>query len=136
MGYHVISPHANPPSYIILTPGRPVGTTSIFKVFGMTGPSSHRESNPQILLVSAGFPLVRLLRSAGATEDLFVTRELHQEPQPRIPTRMSLSSIAKSSMLGTKNRKTLFNHCKKHQILTPRAHFTDLNDSLQTGLAD
>ena len=24
--------------------------------------------------------------SAGATEDLFVTRELHQEPPPRIPT--------------------------------------------------
>ena len=33
------------------------GTTPIFKVFGMTRPSSNRESNPQILLVSAGSPL-------------------------------------------------------------------------------
>ena len=33
------------------------GTTPIFNVFGMTGPSSNRESNPQILLVSAGSPL-------------------------------------------------------------------------------
>ena len=33
-----------------------------------------------------GPPYRRLLRSAGATEDLFVTRELHQEPPPRIPT--------------------------------------------------
>ena len=63
--------HANPPSHIILTPGQPVmfrgphfiistmqaGTTPIFNVFGMTGPSSNRESNPQILLVSAGSPL-------------------------------------------------------------------------------
>ena len=46
---------------------------------------------------------------------------------------MSLSSIAKSGMLGTKNRKTLFNHCKKHQIPTPRARFTDLDaGSLET----
>ena len=59
------------PSGIILTPGRPVmfcgpsfivstmqeETTPIFKRFGMTGPSSNRESNPQILLVSAGSPL-------------------------------------------------------------------------------
>ena len=51
------------------------------------GPSSNRESNPQILLVSAGSSHYRcLLRSAGVTEDLFVTRELHQEPPPRIPT--------------------------------------------------
>ena len=33
-----------------------------------------------------GPPYRRLLRSAGATENLFVTRELHQEPPPRIPT--------------------------------------------------
>ena len=33
-----------------------------------------------------GAPYRRLLRSAGATEDLFVTRELHQEPPPGIPT--------------------------------------------------
>ena len=53
------------------TPGRPVmfcgpyfilstmqaGTTPIFKVFGMTGPSNSQESNPQILLVSAWSPL-------------------------------------------------------------------------------
>ena len=38
----------------------------------------------QILLVSAGSPYRRLLRSAGVTEDLFVTRELHQKPPPRI----------------------------------------------------
>ena len=31
-------------------------------------------------------PHRRLLRSAGVTEDLFVTRELHQKPPPRIPT--------------------------------------------------
>ena len=33
-----------------------------------------------------GPPYRRLLRSAEATEDLFVTRGLHQEPPPRIPT--------------------------------------------------
>ena len=33
-----------------------------------------------------GPPYRRLLRSAGATEDLFVTRGLYQEPPPRIPT--------------------------------------------------
>ena len=32
------------------------GTTPTFNVFGMTGPSSNRELNPQILLVSAGSP--------------------------------------------------------------------------------
>ena len=32
------------------------GTTPILKVFGMTGPSTNWESNPQILLVSAGSP--------------------------------------------------------------------------------
>ena len=61
----------HPCSHIILTPGQPVmfrgpsfivstmqaGTTHIFNVFGMTGPSSNQESNPQILLVSAGSPL-------------------------------------------------------------------------------
>ena len=59
------------PSHIILTPGQPVmfrgsffilsimpaGTTTIFNVSGMTGPSSNWESNPQNLLVSAGSPL-------------------------------------------------------------------------------
>ena len=48
----VIGPHANPLSHILLTLGRPAmfpmqaGTTPIFKVFGMTGPSTNRESNP------------------------------------------------------------------------------------------
>ena len=32
-------------------------TTPIFNVYGMTRPSSNQESNPQILLVSAGSPL-------------------------------------------------------------------------------
>ena len=60
----------NPPSHILLTPGRPVmfrgpffmstmqaGTTPIFKVFGMTGPSMNRESNLQNHLVNAGCPI-------------------------------------------------------------------------------
>ena len=58
----VIGPHANPPSHI-MTPGRPVMfhgpsfIVSTMQVFGMTGPSSNRESNPQNHLVSAWFPL-------------------------------------------------------------------------------
>ena len=71
------------PYFIVST--MQAGTTPIFTVFGMTGPSINRESNPQILLVSAGSPYHRLLQSAGATEDLFVTRELHQEPHPGPP---------------------------------------------------
>ena len=43
------------PHFIVST--MQAGTTPIFNVFGMTGPSSNRESNPQILLVSAGSPL-------------------------------------------------------------------------------
>ena len=70
---YIVLPHWDnmSPSHTILTPGRPVmfcgphfiistmqaGTTPIFKVFGMTGPSTNQESNPQILLVSAGSPL-------------------------------------------------------------------------------
>ena len=64
--WDIIGPHANPASHIIMTPGRPVvfphpyfivstmqgGTTPIFKVFGITGPNTNRESNLQILLVS------------------------------------------------------------------------------------
>ena len=68
--------------YFILS-AMQVGTTPIFNVFGMTGPSSNRESNPQNLLVRTGSPYRRLLQSAGATQDLYVTRELHQEPPPR-----------------------------------------------------
>ena len=33
------------------------GTTPIFNIFGMTGPSTNRELNPQMLLVSAGSAL-------------------------------------------------------------------------------
>ena len=44
------------PHFIVNT--MQAGTTPIFNVFGMTGPSSNRESNPQILLVSAGSPLL------------------------------------------------------------------------------
>ena len=81
------------------------GTTPIFNVFGMTGPSSNRESNPQILLVSAGPPYHRLLRSAGATEDLFVTRELHQEPPPRIPTGCALGKGTALSQINFSTAK-------------------------------
>ena len=49
------------------------GTTPIFNVFGMIGHSTNWESNPLNLLVSAGSPLSLPFRSAGATEDLFVT---------------------------------------------------------------
>ena len=53
----------------------------------MTGPSSDWESNPQSLLVSAGSPhIVAYYDQQGAIEDLFVTRGLHQEPPPQIPT--------------------------------------------------
>ena len=45
------------PHFIIST--MQAGLTPIFKIFGMTGPSTNRESNPQ---------------------------NLHQEPPPRIPT--------------------------------------------------
>ena len=121
-----------PPSSWVPCKKRPL---PFFNVFGMTGPSSNRESNPQILLVSAGsplsspftisrgywgpiryqgapleaptpdpqgraptgnwthrttwsllsFPYRSLLRSAEATEGLFVTRQLHQEPPPEPP---------------------------------------------------
>ena len=90
-----IGPHANPPSHIILTPGRPVrfhgpyfivstmqaGTTPIFNVFGMTGPSSNRESNIKIFLVSAGSPL-----SSPFTISRGYWGPIRQEPPPRIPT--------------------------------------------------
>ena len=96
LGKHVIGPHANPPSHIILTPGRPVmfhgpyfilstmqaGTTPIFNVFGMTGHSTNEESNPLNLLVSAGSPLSLPFRSAGATEDLFDTGSSIRSPHP------------------------------------------------------
>ena len=43
------------PSFIVSTMQQE--TTPIFNVYGMTRPSSNRESNPKILLVSAGSPL-------------------------------------------------------------------------------
>ena len=43
-----------PPSSWVPCKKRPL---PFLNVFGMTGPSSNRESNPQILLVSAGSPL-------------------------------------------------------------------------------
>ena len=42
-------------------------------------------------------PLSRLLRSAGATEDLFVTRGLHQKPPPRIPMGSSMEKFFRDS---------------------------------------
>ena len=82
------------------------GTTPILNVFGMTGPSSNRESNPQILLVSARSPYRRLLRSAGATEDLFVTRVLHQEAPPRIPTGCSGNSWQRPKLQNFQRKST------------------------------
>ena len=79
---------------IILTPGQLVmfhgpyfilitiqaGTSTFFKVFCMTGPSTNWESNPYNHLASAGSPYRRLVRSVEATEGLFVTREPHSGP--------------------------------------------------------
>ena len=53
-----------------------------------TGNRTHKSSWSVL-----GPPYRRLLRSAGATEDLFVTRELHQEPPPRIPTGHMLTHV-------------------------------------------
>ena len=52
-------------------------------------------------------PYLCLLRSAGATEDLFVTRELHQEPPPRIPTGYPDSSFVEDT-LEVVSQKSLF----------------------------
>ena len=70
LGQHVIGPHANPPSHIILTPGRPAmfrgpylivstmqaGTTFIFKVFGMTVPITNRNQTHKSSLSVLGPP--------------------------------------------------------------------------------
>ena len=48
-------------------------------VFSMTGPSSNRESNPQILLVSVGSPL---------SSPFTISSGYHQEPQPQAACRM------------------------------------------------
>ena len=45
------------PHFIVST--MQAGTTSIFKVFGMNGPSTNRESKPQNLLVGARFTISR-----------------------------------------------------------------------------
>ena len=91
---------------VILTPGRPVmvrgphfiistmqaGTTPIFNVFGMTGPSTNRESNPQNLLVGARSPpIITFYDQQGLLRTYSVTRGLHQEPPPQIPTGFSTS---------------------------------------------
>ena len=41
---------------------------------------------------------------------------------------MSLTNIAASGLPCTKNRKTLYNHCKKNNIATPRKRFTSINE--------
>ena len=60
------------------------GATIIFSVFWYdldpTGNWTHRTTWSVL-----GPPYRHLLLSAGATEDLFVTRELHQEPHPGSP---------------------------------------------------
>ena len=98
-------PHANTPSHIILTPGRPVmfrgphfivntmqaGTTPIFNVFGMTAPSCNRESNPQILLVSAGSPLSSPFTiSRGYLGPIHHQGAPSGDPPPRIPMGCSM----------------------------------------------
>ena len=70
------------PSFIVRTMQEE--TTPIFKRLwydpAPTGNRTHKSSWSVL-----GPPYCRLLRSAGATEDLFVTRELHQELPSRIP---------------------------------------------------
>ena len=47
------------PSFIVST--MQAGTTPIFNVFGMTGPSTNREANPQILLVGESVDLLEVV---------------------------------------------------------------------------
>ena len=72
VGQHVIGPFANPPSHIILTPGRPImfhgpffilntmqaGITTTFNVFGITWTQHklNRESNQENYLISTRSP--------------------------------------------------------------------------------
>ena len=51
-----------------------------------------------------GPPYRRLIRSAGATEDLFVTRGLHQEPPPRIPTGQAAMEIQDKTSIHLRTR--------------------------------
>ena len=124
LGEHVIGPHANPPSHIILTPGQPVmfrgpsfivstmqeETTPIFKRLWYDWTQQQPGIEPTNPLGQCWVPPIvafydqqELLRtysspgssirsphpgsprgeSAGVTEDLFVTRGLHQKPRPR-----------------------------------------------------
>ena len=69
-----------PPSSWVPCKKRPL---PFLNVFGMTRPRNRTHKSSWSVL---GPPYRRLLQSAGATEDLFVTRELHQEPPPRIPS--------------------------------------------------
>ena len=94
-----LAPHANPPRHIILTPGRPVmfrephfirssmqaGTTPIFKVFGMTGPSTNWESNPQNLLVGARFPLSSFYNQQALLRAYSSPGGSIRSPHPRSP---------------------------------------------------
>ena len=58
------------------------GTTPIFN-FGMTGPSSNWELSPQNSWLVPSPTYHRLLQSAGATEDLFITGGSIRSPLPR-----------------------------------------------------
>ena len=71
------------PYFILST--TPAGTTPIFKVFGMTGPSTNRESNQQILLVSAGSPLLLPFTISRGYWGPIRHQGAPSEPPPRIP---------------------------------------------------
>ena len=64
-----------------------------------TGNRTHKSSWSVL-----GPPYRRLLRSAGATEDLFVTRELHQEPPPRIPKGYLMVNPQPPTLMRTLNQ--------------------------------
>ena len=68
-------------------------------------------------------PYRRLLRSEGATEDLFVTRALHQEPPPRIPTGSVNISGVKWRRRQTKYTHTHTHiHTYIHTYIHPKVH--------------
>ena len=67
------------------------GITPIFNVFGMTGPSTNQESNPQILLASAGSHYCCLLTSAGATEGYLSPGSSISSPHP-VPPRGNITT--------------------------------------------
>ena len=92
MGYHVIGPHANPPGHVILTPGltheyhASRNHSHFLMSFVWLGPAPTGNRTHKSTWSVLGPPYCRLLWSAGATEGLFITRGLHQEPPPRTPT--------------------------------------------------